>query len=304
MALMVLLFQLRPLRNSTLLCSQALAKGSSLLLYTLAKRKLRRLLRKAPTAGLDNFQTHTTRHTFRYYHSGYSPFHINHNTPALFSTSLPDDISEDSHRSEERRARNPLYVFLDTLRHFPYLWVKTPLELSREVLTSSHNMGYTPRTIHHAPDAGYIRVNMCCWKDGCLLELGLYDDIPVYCGGRLPYGRMHFSLTRELWQLPNIAVIDTANYNMYQIREPLSLAVDELEPFILRGFCLPVIGSHNAGIDIPSPGLVKIRLIRLYIKRKTREYRTSLRQACVNLENCVKYSCLGKEPPDFEPWTL
>ena len=95
--------------------------------------------------------------------------------------------------------------------------------------------------------------------------LDLYDDIPVYCGGRLPHGRVHFDITRELWKLPNIGVrfgfykrdnlspfadlppkiVDNETYVTYEIREPYSIIYDELKPFLLHdeSSCLLVIGT-------------------------------------------------------------
>ncbi|KAI0821220.1 hypothetical protein BC629DRAFT_435434 [Irpex lacteus] len=189
--------------------------------------KVRKLLRTISLASLRatvGFNAHTTPHNLHNYHSGYTPFHSNYTTPdttfkGLRNDNGSDTSSEDSIAQEDRRFRKSYYVVLDALRHIRYLWVKTPLELSREVraqydeldtpilVTSSHNPGYVPRTVYQPPDPGYIRVSMCCLKAGRIQELGLYDDIPVYCGGRLPHGRVHFSMTRDLWQLPNVATL-------------------------------------------------------------------------------------------------
>ncbi|KAI0686711.1 hypothetical protein BC835DRAFT_1378999 [Cytidiella melzeri] len=227
-----------------------------------------------------------TVYTYRDYRSGYPPC-----GNSIQASQLDDN---DSFTREESRNKNSFYVALDTLRHIRYLSVKTPIELSQEMqsfsescdepptVVSSHGL-YAPRPVSEPPDPGYIRASLFCWRNGHLKELGLYDDIPVYPGGRLPCGRIHFGMTRELWQLPNLAVIDPSELMYYEIREPFSLTRDELDPFLHHGVYLPVI-------DCPSPGLVNVRLIRLYSKKKARQCKLLLRQGSIRLNSMFKHS--------------
>lgn len=134
-------------------------------------RKLLPTISQASLRATVGFNAHTTPHTLHNYHSGYTPFHSNYTTSDRTFKGLPDDdgseiSSEDSIAQEDRRFRRSYYVVLDALRHIRYLWVKTPLELSREVrahydeldtpilVTSSHNSEYVPRTVYEPPDPG------------------------------------------------------------------------------------------------------------------------------------------------------
>ena len=130
--------------------------------------ELRAILRKASSGTLSAVLVRRIRRRtseiFR--RRPYTPFHDNQSTPALPLKELPDNTSEYSLTSEQRRAQNPFCVFLDYLRHIGYLRVKAPMELSREVrlnhdevgvpilVTSSHDAEYMPRMVHSEPDEG------------------------------------------------------------------------------------------------------------------------------------------------------